>query len=167
MFLIFWLGYLTRDIFFMFHPFDWKFPNSIFPSCVLFRWIKAPYLLSSFFSWGASRCFRVLAITNNAATNIVEEMSLLHGYGSFGYIPRRELPRPVVDWFPFSWGTAILTFKMAVQVCTPNSIGGVFPFLLILSNGNCHWVFNFSPSGRSTKMVTNSLFTYYLFAFCW
>ena len=30
----------------------------------------------------------VLAITNSAAMNIVEHMSLLHGCGSFGYIPK-------------------------------------------------------------------------------
>ena len=34
---------------------------------------------------------QVLAITNNAAKNIVELMSLLHGCGSFGYIPKRGI----------------------------------------------------------------------------
>ena len=33
-------------------------------------------------------CFQVLTITNNAAMNIVEHMSLWHGWVFFGYIPK-------------------------------------------------------------------------------
>jgi hypothetical protein len=33
-------------------------------------------------------CFQLLAITNNAAMNIVKEVSLWHGGASFGYIPK-------------------------------------------------------------------------------
>ncbi|ERE69834.1 zinc finger protein [Cricetulus griseus] len=33
-------------------------------------------------------CFQVLAITNNAAMNIVEQMSLLYECASFWYMPK-------------------------------------------------------------------------------
>ena len=33
-------------------------------------------------------CFQVLAMTNNAAMNIVEHMSLRYNWASFGYIPK-------------------------------------------------------------------------------
>ena len=36
-------------------------------------------------------CFQDLAITNNAAMNIVEHKSLLYGCESFGYIPKRGI----------------------------------------------------------------------------
>ncbi|ERE65329.1 Protein of unknown function DUF3704 containing protein [Cricetulus griseus] len=33
-------------------------------------------------------CFQVLAITNNAAMNMTEEISLLYECASFGYMPK-------------------------------------------------------------------------------
>ena len=33
-------------------------------------------------------CFQVLAITNNAAMNIVEQMLLYYDWASLGYIPK-------------------------------------------------------------------------------
>ena len=33
-------------------------------------------------------CFQLLAITNKAAMNIVDQVSLWHGGASFGYIPK-------------------------------------------------------------------------------
>ena len=36
-------------------------------------------------------CFQVLAITNSAAMNIVEQMLLWYDRASLGYIPKREL----------------------------------------------------------------------------
>ncbi|ERE73974.1 zinc finger protein [Cricetulus griseus] len=39
-------------------------------------------------------CFQVLAITNNAAMNVVEQMSLLYECASFGYMPKSCIAGP-------------------------------------------------------------------------
>ena len=72
-------------------------------------------------------CFQVPAITNNAAMNTDEQMSYYMNVDILGICLRVELLGLVVDWFPFSWRTAILISKMAVQVCTPTGSGGLFP----------------------------------------
>ncbi|ERE84790.1 Protein of unknown function DUF3704 containing protein [Cricetulus griseus] len=44
-----------------------------------------------FTSEGHLGCFQVLDITNNAAVNIVEQMSLMYECASFGYMPKSKI----------------------------------------------------------------------------
>ena len=44
--------------------------------------------------------FQLLAITNEAAMNIVEHMPLWHGGATFGYIPKSSMAGSWVDLFP-------------------------------------------------------------------
>jgi hypothetical protein len=53
-------------------------------------------------------CFQLLAITNKAAMNIVEHVSLWHGEASFGYIPRNGIAG--------SSGTSISNFLKNLQI---------------------------------------------------
>ena len=45
-------------------------------------------------------CFQVLDITNNAAMNIVEQMSLWYECASFGYIPKSGIDGPFGRFIP-------------------------------------------------------------------
>ena len=45
-------------------------------------------------------CFQVLAMTNKAAMNIVEHMSLWHDWASFGYIPKSGITGSWGKLFP-------------------------------------------------------------------
>ena len=56
-----------------------------------------------------------------------------------GICPRVVLLGLEVNWFPIFWETTILISKVAVQVCTPTSSGGVFPWLYIISNIYSLW----------------------------
>ena len=49
---------------------------------------------------GRLGCFQLLAITNNAAMNIVEHMSLLYDWASFGYMPNSGIARSCSKLFP-------------------------------------------------------------------
>ena len=44
-------------------------------------------------------CFQLLAITNKAAMNIVEQLSMWHGGTSFGYISKNAIAGSSVDLF--------------------------------------------------------------------
>ena len=85
-------------------------------------------------------CFQILAITNNAAMNIVEQMICSMIGHLLGIFPRLELLDPEVGWLPVSWETATLISTVAAQVYIPNN-GWVFPSLHILSSIGYHWCF--------------------------
>ena len=86
-------------------------------------------------------CFQVLTITNNAAMNIVEQMSLWYNWASFGYMYNSDIAGLEVGSFLIFWSTTILDSRVSVKVCTPTSSGGVFLFLHILSNISCQQYF--------------------------
>ena len=83
-------------------------------------------------------CFQVLAMMNNAAMNIAEQISLWNYCEFFGYIPKRGIAG--------SWGRLIPNFlrnlhidsKVSVQVYIPTDSGRVFPLFHILSSISCH-----------------------------
>ena len=84
-------------------------------------------------------CFQILAVTNNAAMDIVQQMSLQYDWAYFGYMFKSVIAR--------SWGRLILSFlrnhhtdfKSGVQICIPTSNGRVFSLLYILSSLSYHW----------------------------
>ncbi|ERE91425.1 Protein of unknown function DUF3704 containing protein [Cricetulus griseus] len=89
-------------------------------------------------------CFQFLAITNNAAMNVVEQMSLLYECASFGYMPKsgfagscEKIPcgaEKKVYYFVFGWNI----LKLSVN---PNwVITSVSSFVKFLSGGPVHCV---------------------------
>ena len=68
-----------------------NFKIPFFPHRVVSHYVNVPNLLYPFFSWGHLCCFQVLPITNNASMNIVKQISLLQGCGSFGYMYKSEV----------------------------------------------------------------------------
>ena len=86
-------------------------------------------------------CFQILAVTNNAAMNAVEGMSLCYNWASFGYIPKGVFLGLEEGCFLILWEITILKSKAAVPACTPTSNGRVFPLCHILSSMSCHQCF--------------------------
>ena len=87
-------------------------------------------------------CVQVLAIMNNAAINIIEQVSLWYDYTSFEYMSKSSILLDLnVDWFLIIWETAILISKVAEQVCTPTSNARLFPLLLCPSQHKLSLVF--------------------------
>jgi hypothetical protein len=102
---------------------------------------------------GLLGCFQLLAITNKAAMNIVEHVSLWYGGASFGYMSRIH-PHTShiylglqVELIPFFRGTFRFISKMDAPVCNPTSNGVVFFFLHI-----CARMLFLSKSNSQTKM---------------
>ena len=62
-------------------PFFILLSNDLLCKCTIFFFIHSP-------GEGYLGCIQVLAITNNAAMNIVEQMSLWYSWASFWYIPK-------------------------------------------------------------------------------
>jgi hypothetical protein len=71
-------------------------------------------------------CFQLLAITNKATMNVVENALLWHGVLSFGYIPKSG-----IAWSIFC-GTSRFISRVVVPVCNLTSNGGVFLFLHLI-----------------------------------
>jgi len=87
-----WLGYLTQDDIFQFHPFAYEFHKVIvFDIWVIFHCVDVPYFLYPFLCWRASGLFPAFAIINKAAMNIVEHVSLLYVGASFRCMPKRGI----------------------------------------------------------------------------
>ena len=82
--------------------------------------------------------FQLLAITDKAAMNIVELVSLCHGGASLGVFPRVVLLGLQVDLFPIFWGTSRLISRVVVPVCNYTNNERVFLFFHILTNICCH-----------------------------
>ena len=144
MFVFFGLGYFTQDDIFFFHLFAFKFHDVIVSFSLLSNTSLCRY--TTFFlsilcfihlsTDGHLGCFQFLAIMNNSAMNIFEQMSLCYDCASFGYIHKSSIFG--------SWSRLILIIlisKVAIQVYTPTSNGGVFPLLHILTSISYHLCF--------------------------
>ena len=66
-------------------------------------------------------CFQLLAIINNAALNIIEQMPFRYYCASFGICWRVVLLGLEVDWFQIFWEIATLISKVAIWVCPPTN----------------------------------------------
>jgi hypothetical protein len=81
----------------------------VFISWIISHCINEPHFLYLFFSWGPSGLFPILAITNKAAMNIVDQVvHLVIWWTSFGYITRSGIPG--------SWGRTIPRFLRNNQI---------------------------------------------------
>jgi hypothetical protein len=83
-------------------------------------------------------CLQCLAMTNKAAMNIVEHLSLWHGGTAFGYMFKSGMPGIQVDLFPIFRENYRLFSRVVVTVCNLTSNGGVFHFLNFLANKCSH-----------------------------
>ncbi|KAL1764580.1 guanylate cyclase soluble subunit alpha-2, partial [Sigmodon hispidus] len=84
-------------------------------------------------------CFQVLAITNNAAMNIIELMLLRCECASLG---------------------------VAEQVYTPTNNGRVFPLLCILYSLGCHMLNIFSRFGKNVVLIQFFYLSHFVFHCC-
>jgi hypothetical protein len=99
---------LTQDDLVMIHSFAYKIHIFIFNSWIVFHRVKEPQFLYPFFNWQTFGCFQFLVITNKAAMNILDQVSLWNVGASFGYMPRSCIPA--------SWGITILSFLRNCQI---------------------------------------------------
>ena len=79
-----------------------NFKMSFFYGWVILHCIIVPHFLYPFFCWGHLGCFQELAIMNNAAMNIAEQMFLWYECATFGYMPKSCIAG--------SWGRLTLNF---------------------------------------------------------
>ena len=80
-------------------------------------------------------CFQFQAIMNKADMDIVEHMTLWEDGPFLGYIPRSAIVESRgSSVFSIFWESIILVSKVAVQVRTRTSSGGMFPLLHILDS---------------------------------
>lgn len=80
------LGYLNQDHILKFHPFDYKIHYVLF-LIAEFHWIEISYFIYPFLVEGHLSYFQFLDITNKAAINLVEQVSMWDIKTSFGYMP--------------------------------------------------------------------------------
>ena len=94
---------------------------------------------------GLIGCFQVLAMTNNAAMNILEHMFFWYNWTFFGFIPKSDIAG--------SWGRLFPNFlrnrhtdiqRGCTSLHSPQN-GGVFHLLYILSSISCHQCFWSGP----------------------
>jgi hypothetical protein len=70
--------------------------------------------------------------------SLAEQVSLYQDRLSLAYMPRNTIAESWVRCFPIFWDISILVNKVAVQVCTAISIGGVFPLFYMLASMSWH-----------------------------
>jgi hypothetical protein len=101
MHIILGLGYIIQDDFLKFHLFAFKIHDVlVFNSWVVFHSLDELHFLYLLFNWGTTKLFPV-TIMNNAAMNIVKQVTLWEVGESFVYMPRsciaeywsRNIPR--------------------------------------------------------------------------
>ena len=94
------LGYLTQNVFKL-HPISCKIQAVvIFFCCVVLHCVNYHIFLNHYSVEGHLGCFQVLAVTNKAAMNIVEHMSLWNDWEPFGYIPKSDVTESWGRLFP-------------------------------------------------------------------
>ena len=80
-------GFPTQDVILRLHPFAWKIHDFFFRSWTVFHCVDIPLFLYPLSVGRHLVCFKVLAIMNKAAINIVEHVSLWDVGASLGYMP--------------------------------------------------------------------------------
>ena len=111
-YLSFWILVTSfRIIVFYFCLFAYTFQYIVFNFWAALHCVTIPHFLYTFFDWGISRWFHILAIMNNAAMNIIEQMYVWYECASFGYMPKSGMNGLEVDWFPIFWEQAIVISK--------------------------------------------------------
>ena len=128
------LGYLTQNHFYSSMHLPASFIISFFNTWVMFNYINVQHFIIYSSVEEHLGHFQFLAITNKAAINIVEKVSLWWSRSTFRYMPRSSIAG--------SWGRTICSFLIECQIdfqsdCTSftsTSNVGVFSSLYLASN---------------------------------
>jgi hypothetical protein len=86
---------------------------------------------------GHLSCFQFLTITNKAAMNIVEHVSLWYCGASLGYMPKNSIAWSSGRTNPNFLKNFQIDFQSGVQACAPPSNEEVFPLLHMLDHIFC------------------------------